>query len=284
MSKNGKNPNGEDVNNVSDAREALDKTLSNLSVEADSETIGAGYRVKHMNRADDAAILKAKKEKNKSKSHHTLLIQIQDRIDDLQSQIKVLQGKIDELNEKIDESTEKIAKYDEQLAKLKAQGKEGSPEWLAVIALRNEELAEREEFIDLRNDYQDRVDGLNDHVDDLLDAQAANDPVAMQAALDKSSGSELYHAAHTNDGLTEVVGNEFSDRMGDGFGEHEIVDSAASKDDLFDDFFGEDLFLEAEKLEIADNFAKAASGEIKSPEVKQEVTPQDPSQNISMNV
>ena len=95
----------------------------------------------------------------------------------------------------------------------------------------------------------------------------------------------MHYTGDSGSEMAKVVDGELNDRKDHGDSvntDNEL--SGLNKDDLFGDFMDDDLFPAAEKLEIADNFARAASGEIHLPKPEQENTPQDPNQQISMNV
>jgi len=186
--------NYKEVTSTTLDKQKLEELIARLSVDSDEEFVGAGQRAVNPERAIQFILEKERKLKALEKSHHTLLRQIQDRINELQAQIDVLQGKIDKLTVEIDENKEKIAKYDEQLAKLKAEGKEGTPEYLAMLAARNALADDNEELIDLRNDYEDQRDIAKEELD-RLDGLEANSmekvtiikdiPVEMEALKEK---------------------------------------------------------------------------------------------------
>jgi len=217
-----------------------------------------------------------KKKAADKKAHTTLLNQIQADINDLQRQIDALQGKIDILEEEKSENTSQIDKNKERMEQLKSEGKEDSPEYLALVAA-NEALNARNKDIDKTiDDYKDKQEGLQNELDGLTEMKASGNTVAYQDNLD-SKGSDVFLSADdkNNAELIPDVSEKFVGRRVQAKAEHEIAASTEVKKSVAIGFLGED-FLEpsSPKSMIVAEFTQSASGQIppSSPTQTQEIS------------
>ena len=217
-----------------------------------------------------------KKKAADKKAHATLLNQIQADINDLQRQIDALQGKIDILEEEKSENTSQIDKNKERMEQLKSEGKDDSPEYLALVAA-NEALNARNKDIDKTiDDYKDKQEGLQNELDGLTEMKASGNTVAYQDNLD-SKGSDVFLSADdkNNAELIPDVSEKFVGRRVQAKAEHEIAASTEVKKSVAIGFLGED-FLEpsSPKSMIVAEFTQSASGQIppSSPTQTQEIS------------
>jgi len=217
-----------------------------------------------------------KKKAADKKAHATLLNQIQDRIIEIQKQIDALQGKIDVLEEEKSENTSQIDKNKERMEQLKSEGKDDSPEYLALVAA-NEALNARNKDIDKTiDDYKDKQEGLQNELDGLTEMKASGNTVAYQENLD-SKGSDVFLSADdvNNAKLIPDVSEKFVGRRVQAKAEHEIAASTEVKKSVAIGFLGED-FLEpsSPKSMIVAEFTQSANGQIppSSPTQTQEIS------------
>lgn len=197
MGNQGNNTNSEDLGVVTRDKEALKRTLGNFAMGGgDDLCLGAGYQHPFPEQVTQHLLKLAKEERAKESSHYKQLQAIRDRIDDLRAQIKVLQDKIDDLNEKKADNKDQITKNKERMAQLKTEGKENSPEYLALVAA-NELLSDINNDIDAEitiiehdiDELEQEVDTLKDRLEEV--STKAEQTQEIQNALNQENGSEV---------------------------------------------------------------------------------------------
>jgi len=222
---------------------AIDKAAQLLfrqNVSISNDETGALLDV-HDERAEAKRADRRTKEREKAKAHGTLMRQIQDHINDLQRQIDALQDKIDVLEEEKTENTSQIDKNKERMEQLKSEGKDDSPEYLALVAANEALELENRRIQAIIDGYKQDQDNLQKGIDKLKAAEATADPAIMKQAVEEANRSELYAAREEN------FSKESDDTMAVGIGEQaemgmaerhvtEVATSELNMDSLFNEF------------------------------------------------